>query len=232
MSFIEIAVLFLRYAAPVLGWVLLLLAVLVYIRTGSGTPLALPGGRTFTREKSFRILLCTAGVSLFLGAVASTVVQYFVWSGSDFTERLLHSPLQGAFTSGLLARLFDIEGGYFAFFTSISIWLELLLAAFLAFVFWMLLKALRRHNDRFFEEGEVTLGLFAALLAGWPNVLLFVLFTFFSVVIVSVFRLIFMKEAYTTLGAPFLLALFLTLLAGPYFIELLGLSSMEVYRSS
>jgi len=230
MSILELAVPFLRYAPGAVAWTLWALAVIVYFGTSNGRSFRLPGGFSIGREKGSRALFYAAGVFLLVNAITATVVQYLLWSSSAFTDMLLHSKLENTFTSRFMNEAFDVEGGYFAFFAFVSIWLELLLAAFLAFVFWLVLKTLRRHNDRFFEDGEVTLGLFAALLSGWPNILLFIFFTFFSVVAVSIFRLIFIKEAYTTLGAPFLLALLLTLLAGPYFIELLGLSSMDVYR--
>ncbi len=97
-----------------------------------------------------------------------------------------------------------------------------------ATVFYLFLLFLRKYKERFFEKSEVELGFLLALTVGWPNFLIFLICSFLGVVLVSIIKLIFFKEAYTTLGLPFLLASLITLFLGNYFIKLFGLMALKI----
>ncbi len=158
--------------------------------------------------------------------------QYYVWSQSEFTKSLLNAPVSSEVpTEGLISYfpfLLESGFGYFFLYSWGRFWLEAFLAVGVAIGFWLLLRALQRYQERFFEDGEVELGFLAALSAGWPNIVILIPLIFFSVVVVSVFRGIFLKEAYTTLGAPFLLAAFVTLLWGDKLVELFQLTVLRI----
>ena len=105
--------------------------------------------------------------------------------------------------------------------------MNLLVSLFIAFIFFLILKFLRKYKDRFFEDGEVELGFFTALLLGWPKFLFFAPMVFFSVVVISLARQIIYKKIYTTLGYPFLLATLITLIFGD---EVLALFNLGVFK--
>lgn len=164
------------------------------------------GGR---RTRVFQILSFGFICYRIAEAILKTVLQYYVWAGNKFTSIWL--------TSGYL-----IDYSYRRF------WLNLFLSLLVALVFLAILQLLRRFKDRFFEEGEVELGFFSALVAGWPNFLVFVPATFFILLILSVIRKMFFKENYTTLGPPLLSATVIVALFGEKLLNLLKLGLFKI----
>jgi hypothetical protein len=96
-----------------------------------------------------------------------------------------------------------------------------------ASLFYLFLVFLKKYQERFFEEGEAELGFLLSLMVGWSNFIVFLPMVFLSVVLVSIFRQLVFKEAYTTLGIPFILSAFIVLLFGNYLVSLLGLASLR-----
>lgn len=151
----------------------------------------------------------------FVYAALLTVGQYFIWKNNSFTNLLIsHS---GGVT------------GYFATYSWGRFWVEAVGSVVLAMLFWFILKVLQKHNDRFFHPGETELGFIAALIVGWPNLLLFVPLVFLSVVLVSIYRLIFLRESYTTMSWPLLLAVIFTFAAAHFLGSALDLSFWKIY---
>ncbi len=183
--------------------------------------------RTPRRENGYRALLWfTTGFRVFY-AVLLTVGQYFFWSENSFSRSLLNTALGKSVPLKLIQNnpwLFNNRFGYFLIYSWGHFWLNAALSILLAVIFWQILALIKRRNDRFFDKGEVKLGFLSALLVGWPNVLLFVPVAFVFVVMISIIRKIFFREAYTTLGLPFLCAIFLTFLFGNVFLSLCDLS--------
>jgi hypothetical protein len=92
----------------------------------------------------------------------------------------------------------------------------------------LFLNLLRKYQPRFFEDGEPELGFALALFIGWPKFLVLLPIALLSVVLVSIFRMVVLREAYTTLGWPLVLSAFLNLLYGNSLLILLGLSAFRV----
>jgi hypothetical protein len=154
----------------------------------------------------FKILAwCIVGFQFFY-ALVLTLGQYYIWNGDKFGKLLLAQP-----------------GGYFLFYSWERFWLNPVLSVIIALVFWLFLNALRRKEGRFFRSGETELGLVLMLAVGWPNSVIFIPLAFLSVVFVSLFRMIFLKEPYTTVGWPFILVAALTLFFGRIILSALGL---------
>jgi hypothetical protein len=180
---------------------------------------------------SFRALAwCAAG---FYAAYAFllTVGQYLVWRGDPLGGRLLHSSLAPSLPIPLVKLfpgLFGSRFGYFLFYSWGRFWLHALLAVGAAALFWWFLRLLRRRNERFFEEGETELGFLAALVAGWPGVLPFLVLAFFLVIVLSLVRRAAFGEAFTTLGWPFLAAAAIALTFGRALAAFLGVSVLAV----
>ncbi|MDO8556970.1 MAG: hypothetical protein Q7R98_00715 [Candidatus Jorgensenbacteria bacterium] len=144
-----------------------------------------------------------------LYALALTVGQYYLWAQSPFSKPLLNTPLSESLPIPLIKafpQIFNTRIGYFLFYSWGHFWINLVLALFLAWLFYKFLLLLKKHQDRFFEEGEVRLGFVCALVAGWPGIIVFVPLTFIFVVLLSIIRAVTLSERYTTLGVPFLLA--------------------------
>jgi|SRR3989344_3335462 len=185
------------------------------------------------RVFNFRFLAILTVVVRFLYAAILSALQYYVWSGQELTRILINSPLSSEvplsnFLRGILGSVLDSNLGYFLFYSWGHFWVGVLLSIFIAFCFYAFLRALRKYNDRFFYEDETELGLLLALIVGWPNFVIFVPLIFLAVVLVSIFRGIYFKEAYTTLGAPMLLAALLTMIFGSSLIKFLGLTVLRI----
>ncbi len=194
----------------------------------------LPVGREWLgRFVNFKILLIfTAAFRAFQAGLLS-ITQYYVWSGAELTKVLVNSPLSpevplSSFLRENLSFIFNSKLGYFLFYSWGHFWANALLSIIVAFVFYAFLRVLRKHNDRFFYEGETELGLLLALIVGWPSIILFIPLIFLAVVLVSVFRGVYLKETYTTLGAPMLLAALITMIFGSNLIEALGLTVLKI----
>lgn len=168
-----------------------------------------------------------------LYAVYISVAQYYVWkNGGDFTNMLASSPLPdavpGTFFTNLFPGIFQSEFGYVTFYDLGRYGLNVLWSIAVAFMFWAFLRVLKKYNGRFFDTQETELGLLCALIVGWPSLAIFVPLVFISVIVVSIIRGIFFKEAYTTLGYPFLLATLMCLLFGSQLIEMFGLGVLRI----
>lgn len=145
----------------------------------------------------------------FLYALVLTLGQYFVWSEDQFGKLFLNQP-----------------NNYFIFYSWERFWLDAVLSAVIAFLFWLFLKALQKKESRFFYPGETELGLVLTLAVGWPGLVVFIPLAFLLVVLVSLFRGIFLKEPYTTVGWPFIAAAALTFVFGSAVLSALGLLSV------
>lgn len=205
-------------------WIALILATIVYIFRSR---------REIAKKiTTYKFLIIFVIAFKVLYACFLVVGQYYVWASNGATQAFLNSPLSEAvpqsFVTKLFPGLFQSDLGYFYFYAYGRFFLNVFLAVGIAFAFWAFLRLLKKYNERFFEEGETELGLLAALIAGWPNFLVFIPIVFVSIVIVSIVRGVFFKEAYTTMGAPFLLATFLCLMAGDWLIKILNLSVFRV----
>lgn len=182
---------------------------------------------------NFKFLAVTTIALRFLYAAVLSVLQYYVWSQSEITKLLINSPLSeevplSDFLRGIFGSIFDSKLGYFLFYSWGHFWINVLLSILVAFAFYGFLKALKKHNDRFFHEGETELGLLLALIVGWPNFVVFIPLVFLAVVLVSIFRGMYLKEMYTTLGVPMLLAALITMIFGSNLIIVLGLTVLKI----
>ena len=162
------------------------------------------------RQSGFKSLIVVAAAIRIFYAVFQTAAQYYAWSQDALAKLLLNSPR------------------YFWFYAYGRFWLNAFIAIGVAFAFYLFLKFLKKRQDRFFEEGETELGFLAALFVGWPNFVIFVPLVFVSVVLFSILRGIVLKEAYTTLGWPFLLAVIFNFNLGSRLIQIFHLGVLRI----
>jgi hypothetical protein len=179
-----------------------------------------------------RVLILAMVIYYPLYALIESIAQYEVWStsGSILSRTLANQPLSPVMKG--LTLWYDLPFmhtglGYTIFYSWGRFWLGAVLAISAAALFWFLLKLLQKYKSRFFEDGEVELGALTALLVGWPGFVVFIPLVFISVVIVSIFRLIFFKEAYTTLGAPMLFATILFFIWGQQLLTITGFTVLK-----
>lgn len=174
------------------------------------------------------------GTLIFKGlyAILLSVGQYYLWTTSTFTQYLINSPLSQNVPENFLTQtfpaLFASNSGYFLYYAYGRFILNPIIAIGIAFLFYLFLKSLQKYQERFFDSGETELGFLCALLVGWPGFVIFVPVAFACVVLVSLFRGIFLGEAYTTLGTPFLLATLVCLSMGAYLIEAFNLTVLKI----
>lgn len=149
--------------------------------------------RSSLEQRRVRIFLILAGIVVaFRLAFAGTKtgLQYFAWLQSEVTKFML-PPYQSI---GVLLQ-----------YSWTHFWLNALISIGAALLFFVVLRSLYSYNTRFFDTGEIELGLLVALVVGWPHFIVFVPAVFLSVIIVSIVRGIAFREPYTTLGLPFFL---------------------------
>ncbi|MEK9168447.1 MAG: hypothetical protein AAB698_01470 [Patescibacteria group bacterium] len=146
-------------------------------------------------------------------AIIKTINQYYVWSGNELS-RLLLPPYQSI--------------NYFIFYAFSRFWLGALISVAVSFLFYLFLKFLEKRQSRFFIEGETALGFLTALLVGWPNFVIFLPLVFVSTILIAIYRQLILKESYTTLGYPFLLAAGLALIFGRIIINVLDFGILRI----
>lgn len=183
------------------------------------------------RVISHKLLVISSVAFRVLYAFALTVGQYYVWANDLLGKSFLNFSLPAALPISAtqhLPWLFANRFGYFLFYSYGRFWLNVVVAVAVSYVFYLFLQALRKYRERFFKEGEMELGFLCALAVGWPYFVIFVPLVFVLVVIVSIFRRFLFKEFYTTLGPPFILAVFTTLIFGERIINILNLNVLKI----
>lgn len=201
----EFATWIFEYGPMIAGWALALFAVWLYfsrLRRDSAK-----------NEMLVRRLLWVGVCMVVAVALLETYAQYAVWKGDPFTQNLL-PPQQSIL--------------YFLKYAGTHFWLAPIFSFIASGVFYAFLRALKRKNERFFEEGETELGALAAFLAGWPRIIVFLPVAFLAVVLISGIKMIFRKSAYTTLGLPFFIGLLIALAGGFEMLRALGLEFLAV----
>ncbi|KKU91285.1 MAG: hypothetical protein UY23_C0002G0024 [Candidatus Jorgensenbacteria bacterium GW2011_GWA1_48_11] len=216
---------FLTWSPLVFFWLVFVLALLAYFRP------AKIAGRIPSVFLDLKNLILGLVIFRLLYAFLETAGQYRLWLGSGLTKLLLNSPLSREFSLPFLLDkfpgVFQSRLGYFLFYSYGRFWLGLVVAFGMALAFYFILKALKKYQERFFEENELALGFLLAFLVGWPGVLVFIVLLFIFILIISVFRRLFLSETYTTFSGPMFLAGFVTL---GWESELVGLLNLTVFK--
>ena len=229
----ELLVISLKWLPPVFFGIVFATAVFLYLSRHRLNVMGYPArDRSVSGGKS---LIVGSIMFRFFYAFLLTVSQYYVWSQDKFTQILLNSslvqtiPISGIFNKICQLPLVNCQKfGYFLFYSYGRFWLNALISVAVAFVFYLFLKSLQKHQARFFEEGEAELGFLSALIVGWPNFVVFLSLVFILVILISIFRRVFLKQFYTTLGWPFILAAFASLVLGSNLIAILGLGVLYI----
>lgn len=167
----------------------------------------------YWRSKNIVPLIWGVIVFKIVYAAAQTVYQYYDWKGGALTKMFL-PPYQ--------------PENYLLFYSWGRFWLGVVVVFAVALIFYLFLKILQKHKERFFIEGETELGGLCVLIVGWPNFVFFLSFIFAAVVLTSIFRLLALKKAYTTLGYPLFLAAILTLVFGNRLIQILDWNVLKI----
>jgi hypothetical protein len=175
------------------------------------------------KKISKKTILTIAGFKI-LYAIFLTIAQYFVWNNNGITRTLLKLPVdeKAMMSFGFLAKLFSRDSGYYYFYVFARYWLVIFVSFVVAYLFYLLLKGLKRYKERFFIGGEPEIGFALAFLVSWPDFVIFLPAIFFLIIPVAIFRLIFLKEKLTTMGWPFIISALLS--------AILGYSLLDVFR--
>lgn len=188
--------------------------IIVFVPRVAGWALGIIAAAFYFWRVRFMHRLFFVSVAVFFAlALLLTFFQYALWKGDPLSTNLL-PPHQSIL--------------YFTKYAGTHFWLAPLLSLIVSGAFYGILAALKRTNERFFDEGEIELGALAAFLAGWPRVIVFLSVVFLAVIVISGIKLALRKGAYTTLGIPFLIGLAAALACGVTILEWLGLGSLAV----
>ncbi|MCX6788270.1 MAG: hypothetical protein NTZ36_00085 [Candidatus Jorgensenbacteria bacterium] len=206
-------------------WILLIISTVAYfVREKSNWS-------RFKQIFSFKRLAFSIVGFRLLYSVLLTFLQYKTWAGGGLGTFFLKQSLDKSIPIWIVHNfswIFNSKHGYFIFYSIQHFWVSATLSIFVAWLFYRFLMILKRYKERFFDEGEVELGFLCALVVGWPAFIIFVPMAFLFVVIVSIFRLAAFKEAYTTLGWPFILSAFMTLIFASTILNITGLSVLSI----
>ena len=187
--------------------------------------------------KKYRFLNFKTLVLLVLGftilyPIILTIAQYIFWNQSEFTRTFLNSPLSedvpNTFFTDYFPALFQSKLGYFFFYSLGRFWIGPMIAIAISYGFAGFLAVLRKHRDRFFDTGEIQLGLALSMLVGWPNFAVFLPMVFLFIVLTGIVRAILFKETYTTLGWPFIFAAAVALMFGSNLIDIFNLAVLRI----
>jgi asparagine N-glycosylation enzyme membrane subunit Stt3 len=155
-----------------------------------------------------RLLYCFLGVT-FLYDIMLTVTQYLVWKAAPFTRFFL-PPYQ--------------SWKYFMGYTFIHIWISHLLVFVVAFLFFALLKILKKYKDEVISASDLSLALLASLILGWPKIIIYIPLFLALALLDSVFNLIVYKRQRIALTLPLLLAALIVFFFGNYLLGFFKLS--------
>lgn len=173
-----------------------------------------------------RTLIWATLAFMILHAGILTCGQYLAWKDDPFSAAFLSAPLSGLGVPliEMFPQIFNTALGYFIYYVWSRFWFPMLLSILVASLFGWFLRGLERYRERFFAEGETAFGLLAALAVGWPGFVIFIPVAFIFVVLVSIIRGIFFREAYTTLGLPLAGGAASALVLAPFIFSALGLT--------
>lgn len=163
-------------------------------------------------------------------AIFLTVAQYFVWENNTMTKALLKLPVEGKalMSFSFLSKFFSTDSGYYYFYVFARYWLVIIISFAVAYLFYLLLKGLKKYKERFFIGGEPEIGFALAFLVGWPDFVLFLPAIFFLIIPISIFRMVIFKEKLTTLGWPFIISAILAVVLGYSLLDLFRLASISI----
>lgn len=139
-----------------------------------------------------------------------TILQWYEWSRSTSVTHLLVTlplPATVPFPSWFefTRPLFEHTGGYFAFYSLGRFWQASILSVFVALLWWGMIRLTQVAKLTVFSKEDAYLAFLAALVAGWPRIIVFVpLF-----VVCTLFFMLFHKmkgTKFTSLLIPLALA--------------------------
>ena len=159
-----------------------------------------------------------------------TLAQYFVWENNGVTRALLKLPVEekALMSFGFLSKFFNQDGGYYYFYVFARYWLVIIISFAVAYLFYLLLKSLKKYKERFFIGGEPEIGFALAFLVGWPDFVIFLPAIFFLIIPISIFRMLVFKEKLTTLGWPFIISAILAVVLGYSLFNVFQLASISI----
>lgn len=147
-----------------------------------------------------------------------TFWQYFNWKNGEFSKFFL-PPYQSI--------------NYFIKYSFLHFWLSVVFGMTVAFLFYFVLKTAGRFfNPRSDAEANISnepmVGLFGALIAGWPNFIVFLVVALILAVIFSAYRGIIYKKTNIGLFWPFVFSTAIALVFGNYLINFFHLAVLRI----
>lgn len=186
----------------------------------------------YKKKPRFRALVVSSIIFRLAYAGILTGAQYYFWTKNPFTQSLNNSPIAGEVPQqwivNFISKVFPDALGYVLFYSWGRFWLSAFWVIGTAFAFYLFLKFLQRYKARFFEEQEPELGFVVAHCVGWPSIVLIFPIAFAAMIILSIFRMIFLRESLTTIGWPFIIAAAILIPFGKELIEFFHLTVLKL----
>jgi hypothetical protein len=160
-------------------------------------------------------------------AAVRTLSQWWAWSQDPFTALLLTFPLAPEvplpFFLEPLRFLLEQDGGYFAFYAWGRFWLPVVLAVAGATLWYCVVRGMHRYAPHSITMHETHVAYAAALLVGWPYLVVYIPLVLGLIVIHALLRAA--RGVTSTPALPsLLLAFLLVMLFGAPLLESLTLT--------
>lgn len=197
------------------GWVILVSGALWYAK------------ESVYKRIVFRYGIWIISILYMMYATLLSFIQYSVWLQNPIGKSLVTIPLDKSVPT-LLWFCKLIPGGYFIHYSIGRFFLPVILTIGIALIWGLFLNILRARQDRFFNDGEVELGVICALVVGWPQVILFVPFALLITVCIALIKIIIAKEQYTTIGWPLIISAGAVLIIGELIVDIMRIGVLRI----
>lgn len=164
------------------------------------------------RLKLRTLVLAVVGFNVIFSLTLS-VIQYYIWR-QDQLARFLLPPNQPV--------------GYFLNYVFTRVWLNLIIATTVSVIFYGILRLLEKYRSSLFDKEDTLLLFLMALVAGWPNVIIFIPLAFGYAVIFSLIEKVNRKSNRINISLPCILSALTVLVLGNWLVEIFNLTVLKI----
>ena len=181
----------------------------------------------------FKILILIVLIFKILYAKTLTIIQYFIWDSSKYTQVFLKNgvgSIPQSFTNHL-PWLFQKNGGYFIYYVLSHFWMNFFITLLIAFIFYLILLFLNKINKRLLTKSDALLGFLGSLSSGWPGFVIYFFIFMLLFLFAGLKNKLITKEKYTTITYPLWISALIVALVGYWILnhfEAIGVLSLGI----
>jgi len=149
----------------------------------------------------FKTLIVINFVFKILYAKTLSIVQYFIWNSSKYTQVFIKEGIGHTVQNPInnFPWLFQKTGGYFLYYILSRFWISIFITLAFALIFYLILFFLHKINSRLLTKSDILLGFLGSLTSGWPGFVAYFFIFMLSFLLIGLKDKILIKEKYTTI---------------------------------